>query len=180
MGIAQVTSIAQKGFKKKNAKGLVRVGEMLNNALDRLQDDFGITGAVLPGWQIIAQIMSIYIMFRCGNLYLLVFVKDVTIPDCLTDLKTLFELISRRCSSWKQRLRSDCTVSSNRLPLARGKPPLGNLFFLNEFQLLEPQNSRPFSPRNRQCLTISPILVFHFGISFTLRFFLYDERGATQ
>ncbi|KAF9345159.1 hypothetical protein BGX26_003461, partial [Mortierella sp. AD094] len=53
------------------------------------EDDFGITDAVVPGWQVIAQVMSIYIMFiRCGNLYLLVYVKDVTIPDSLTDLKT--------------------------------------------------------------------------------------------
>ncbi|KAF9280191.1 hypothetical protein BGZ74_002659 [Mortierella antarctica] len=89
VGIAEVTSIAQKGYKKKNAKDLVRVGEMLKNALDRLQDDFGITDAVVPGWQVIAQVMSIYIMFRCGNLYLLVYVKGVSIPDCLTDLKTL-------------------------------------------------------------------------------------------
>ncbi|KAF9401993.1 hypothetical protein BGZ94_005022 [Podila epigama] len=28
-------------------------------------------------------------MFRCGNLYLLVYVKDVTIPDSLMDLKNL-------------------------------------------------------------------------------------------
>ncbi|KAG9062953.1 hypothetical protein KI688_004553 [Linnemannia hyalina] len=89
VGIAEVTSIAQKGCKKKNAKDLVRVGEMLKNALDRLQDDFGITDAVVPGWQVIAQVMSIYIMFRCGNLYILVYVKDVTIPDNLTDLKTM-------------------------------------------------------------------------------------------
>lgn len=89
VGFAEVTSTAQKGCKKKNAKDLVRVGEMLKNALDRLQDDFGITDAVVPGWQVIAQVMSVYIMFRCGNLYILVYVKDVTIPDSLTDLKRL-------------------------------------------------------------------------------------------
>ncbi|KAF9899763.1 hypothetical protein EC991_008341 [Linnemannia zychae] len=74
---------------KKNAKDLVRVGEMLKNVLDGLQDDFGASHAVVPSWQVIGQVMSIYIMFRCGNLYLLVYVKDVTIPDSLTDLKTL-------------------------------------------------------------------------------------------
>ncbi|KAF9899760.1 hypothetical protein BX616_002861 [Lobosporangium transversale] len=89
VGIAEVTSIAQKGYKKKNAKDLVRVGEMLKNALDHLQDDFGITDAVVPGWQVIAHVMSIYIMFRCGNLYLMVYVKDVTIPDSLNSLKNL-------------------------------------------------------------------------------------------
>lgn len=89
VGVAEVTSIAQKGCRKKNAKDLVRLGEMLKNVLDRLQDDFGVTKAVVPGWQVIAQVMSIYIMFRCGNLYLMTYVKDVTIPDSLTDLKTL-------------------------------------------------------------------------------------------
>lgn len=89
MGFGEVTSNAQKRCWKKNAKDLVRVGEMLKNALDRLEDDFGITNAVLPGLQVIAQDMSIYIMFRCGNLYILLYVKDTTIPDSLTDLKNL-------------------------------------------------------------------------------------------
>ena len=62
---------------------------MLKNALDRLQDDFGITDAVIPGWQVIGQVVSIYIMFRCGNLYILLYVNDVTIPDSLNDLRTL-------------------------------------------------------------------------------------------
>ncbi|KAF9431638.1 hypothetical protein BGZ76_011901 [Entomortierella beljakovae] len=44
--IGEVTSMAQRGYKKKNAKGLVRIGGMLRNILDQPQDDFGISDAV--------------------------------------------------------------------------------------------------------------------------------------
>ncbi|KAF9110427.1 hypothetical protein BGX27_006359 [Mortierella sp. AM989] len=89
IGIGEVTSMAQRGYKKKNAKDLVRIGGMLKNTLDYLQDDFGISDAVMPGWQVISQEMAIYVMFRCGNIYLMTYIKDVKIPDSLNDLKSL-------------------------------------------------------------------------------------------
>ncbi|KAI8599334.1 hypothetical protein EDD21DRAFT_162792 [Dissophora ornata] len=56
----------------------------------------------------------------------------------------------------KQRLHLDSTMFSNRLLLAKSMWPLQDLFFRNEFQLLEPQNSRLFSPRSRLGLVTNP------------------------
>ncbi|KAG9062221.1 hypothetical protein KI688_006553 [Linnemannia hyalina] len=86
VGIGEVTSHAQKGHKKKNAKDLVRVGLSLKDALDFIQDKYGVHDALLVGWQVIGQTMAIYLMFKCGNLYIMVHVRDVTIPDNLTEL----------------------------------------------------------------------------------------------
>lgn len=89
VGIGEVTSHAEKTHKKKNAKDLVRIGLSLKDALDYVQDAYGVNGAILPRWQVIGNSMAIYFMFRCGNMYLLVHVKDVTIPDGLLELKEL-------------------------------------------------------------------------------------------
>ncbi|KAG0331272.1 hypothetical protein BG004_001742, partial [Podila humilis] len=86
VGIGEVTSHAQVKHKKKNAKDLVRVGLSLKDALDFIQDKYGVHDAVLVGWQVLGQIMAIYVMFKCGNLYMMVHVRDVTIPDNLTEL----------------------------------------------------------------------------------------------
>ncbi|KAF9938826.1 hypothetical protein BGZ65_012125 [Modicella reniformis] len=89
VGIGEVTSHAKKGHKKKNAKDLARVGISLKDALDFIQDAYGVRDAVLVGWQVIGQSMAIYLMFKCGNLYIMVHVRDVTIPDNLTGLGTI-------------------------------------------------------------------------------------------
>ncbi|KAF9307967.1 hypothetical protein BG003_011802, partial [Podila horticola] len=89
VGVGDVTSHAHKGHKKKNAKDLVRVGLSLKDALDFIQDEYGAHDAVLVGWQVIGQIMAIYLMFKCGKLYMMVHVRDVTIPDNLTELGTI-------------------------------------------------------------------------------------------
>lgn len=96
VGIGEVTSHAQKGLKKKNAKDLVRVGLSLKDALDFIQDEYGVNDAVLVGWQVIGQIMAIYLMFKCGNLYIMVHVRDVFIPDNLTELG----MISTQIKVW--------------------------------------------------------------------------------
>lgn len=96
MGVGEVTSHAQKGHKKKNAKDLVRVGLSLKDALDFIQDEYGTHDAVLVGWQVIGQTMVIYLMFKCGNLYMMVHVRDVTIPDNLTELG----MISTQIKIW--------------------------------------------------------------------------------
>lgn len=88
VGIGEVTSHAQRAHKKKNAKDLVRVGLSLKDALDFIQDEYGGHDALLVGWQVIGQSMAIYLMFKCGNLYIMVHVHDVTIPDNLTELGT--------------------------------------------------------------------------------------------
>ncbi|KAF9343468.1 hypothetical protein BGX34_006714, partial [Mortierella sp. NVP85] len=51
VGIGEVTSHAQKGHWKKNAKDLVRIGLSLKDALDWMQDNYGVEDAVLVGWQ---------------------------------------------------------------------------------------------------------------------------------
>lgn len=96
VGIGEVTSHAQKNHKKKNAKDLVRVGLSLKDALDFIQDEYGIHDALLVGWQVIGQTMAIYLMFKCGNLYIMVHVRDVTIPDNLTELG----MISTQFKMW--------------------------------------------------------------------------------
>ncbi|KAK3816599.1 MAG: hypothetical protein J3Q66DRAFT_401738 [Benniella sp.] len=153
---------AQKENRKKNSKDLVRVGEMLKNALDRLQDDFSITDAVVPSRQVIAQVlnkhvdgvytvgtssrkaacddvnnyrvmngleprsndsMSIYIMSRCGTLYILVHVEDTYIPDSLTGPKTL----GANIKTWLE-LKATFYLDSNMLYskvfLAKSRRPL--------------------------------------------------------
>jgi sorbitol-specific phosphotransferase system component IIBC len=67
--IGEVTSLAQKGYKKKNAKDLVRVGLSLKDAMDFIQDEFGVHDAVLVGWQVIGPIMAIYLMFKRAQRY---------------------------------------------------------------------------------------------------------------
>lgn len=89
VGIGEVTSHAQKGHWKKNAKDLVRIGLSLKDALDWMQDNYDVEDAVLVGWQVLGQDMAIYIMFRCGNLYLMARVRDVTIPDSLMELTSI-------------------------------------------------------------------------------------------
>ncbi|KAG0345522.1 hypothetical protein BG005_001272 [Podila minutissima] len=96
VGIGEVTSHAQKGLKKKNAKDLVRVGLSLKDALDFIQEEYGVNDAVLVGWQVIGQIMAIYLMFKCGNLYIMVHVRDVFIPDNLMELG----MISTQIKVW--------------------------------------------------------------------------------
>ncbi|KAF9342339.1 hypothetical protein BGX26_007759, partial [Mortierella sp. AD094] len=49
VGIGEVTSHAQKGHKKKNAKDLVRIGLSLKDTLDRIQDKYSVEDAVLLG-----------------------------------------------------------------------------------------------------------------------------------
>ncbi|KAF9323223.1 hypothetical protein BGZ91_003763, partial [Linnemannia elongata] len=88
VGIGEVTSHAQRAHKKKNAKDSVRVELSLKDALDFIQDEYGVHDALLVGWQVIGQSMAIYLMFKCGNLYIMVHVRDVTIPDNLTELGT--------------------------------------------------------------------------------------------
>ncbi|KAG0290481.1 hypothetical protein BGZ97_006162, partial [Linnemannia gamsii] len=55
VGIGEVTPHAEKTHKKKNAKDLVRIGLSLKDALDHVQDVYGVNGAILPGWQVIGQ-----------------------------------------------------------------------------------------------------------------------------
>lgn len=89
VGIGEVTSHAQKSHWKKNAKDLVRIGLSLKDALDWMQDNYDVEDAVLVGWQVLGQDMAIYIMFRCGNLYLMARARDVTIPDSLMELVSI-------------------------------------------------------------------------------------------
>ncbi|KAF9098468.1 hypothetical protein BGX27_000793 [Mortierella sp. AM989] len=84
------------GHKKKNAKDLVRIGLSLKDALDRIQDQYGVEDSVLVGWQIIGHTMANYITFRCGNIYIMAHVRDVTIPDKLTELG----IISSQIKIW--------------------------------------------------------------------------------
>ncbi|KAF9203989.1 hypothetical protein BGZ49_005812 [Haplosporangium sp. Z 27] len=69
MRTGEVTPSVQKSHKKKNAKDLVRVKLSLKDALDLIQDDYGIHDTALIGWQVNGQIMAICFMFKCGNLY---------------------------------------------------------------------------------------------------------------
>ncbi|KAI9230993.1 MAG: hypothetical protein BYD32DRAFT_467589 [Podila humilis] len=108
------------GQKKKNAKDLVRVGLSPKDALDFIQDEYGVNDAVLVGWQVIGQIMAIYLMFKCGNLYIMVHVRDDFIPDNMTELG----MISTQIKIWND-LRA--TVEQGLSPvveaMASGKSP---------------------------------------------------------
>ncbi|KAK3836508.1 MAG: hypothetical protein JOS17DRAFT_772017 [Linnemannia elongata] len=89
LGIGEGTSHAHKNYRKKNAKDLARIGLGLKDALDLIQDKYGVDNATLVGYQVIAQTMSIYLMRRCGNMYVMVHVHDVLIPDSMRDLATI-------------------------------------------------------------------------------------------
>ncbi|KAG0317595.1 hypothetical protein BG000_004510 [Podila horticola] len=89
LGIGEGTSHAHKNYKKKNAKDLARIGLGLKDALDLIQDKYGVDDATLVGYQVIAQTMSVYLMRRCGNMYVMVHVHDVLIPDSMKELATI-------------------------------------------------------------------------------------------
>ncbi|KAF9149317.1 hypothetical protein BG015_008888 [Linnemannia schmuckeri] len=86
LGISEGASHAHKNYRKKNTKGLMRIGLRLKDALDLIQDKYGVDNAILVGYQVIVQTMSIYLMRRCGNTYVMVHVHDVLIPDSMRDL----------------------------------------------------------------------------------------------
>lgn len=48
-----------------------------------MSNAYGVYHAVLVGWLIISQIMAMYLVFKCRNLYIMVHVCDITIPDNL-------------------------------------------------------------------------------------------------
>ncbi|KAG0010589.1 hypothetical protein BGZ81_002684 [Podila clonocystis] len=89
LGIGEATSHSHKNYKKKNAKDLARIGLGLKDALDLIQDKYGVDDATLVGYQVIAQTMSVYLMRRCGNMYAMVHVHDVLIPDSMKELATI-------------------------------------------------------------------------------------------
>ncbi|KAF9373499.1 hypothetical protein CPB97_000509 [Podila verticillata] len=89
LGIGEATSHAHKNYKKKNAKDLARIGLGLKDALDLIQDKYGVDDTMLVGYQVIAQTMSVYLMWRCGNMYIMVHVHDVLIPDSMKELVTI-------------------------------------------------------------------------------------------
>ncbi|KAF9406880.1 hypothetical protein BGZ76_006245 [Entomortierella beljakovae] len=58
--------------------------------MDYIQDEYGSEyDVLLPGWQIIGQTMAIYLMLRCGNMYIMVHVRDMSIPDSLMELGSI-------------------------------------------------------------------------------------------
>ncbi|KAF9325122.1 hypothetical protein BG006_011377 [Podila minutissima] len=89
LGIGEGTSHAHRNYRKKNAKDLARIGLGLKDALDLIQDKYGVDNATLVGYQVIAQTMSIYLIRRCGNIYVMVHAHDVLIPDSLKELATI-------------------------------------------------------------------------------------------
>jgi hypothetical protein len=89
LAIGEVTSNAQQNHLSKNARDLARVGLSLKDALDHLEDKYSVTDAYLIGFQVIGQAMSIYMMSRCGNMYLMVHQDDIEIPDSLRELGTI-------------------------------------------------------------------------------------------
>ncbi|KAG0320828.1 hypothetical protein BG000_003445 [Podila horticola] len=68
---------------------LARIGLGLKDALDLIQDKYAVDVSTLVGYQVIAQTMSIYLMRRCGNMYVMVHVHDVLIPDSMNELATV-------------------------------------------------------------------------------------------
>ncbi|KAG0351257.1 hypothetical protein BC939DRAFT_498761 [Gamsiella multidivaricata] len=87
LGIGEGTSHAHKNY--KNAKDFARIGLGLKDALDLIQDKYGVDNATLVGYRAIAQTMSIYLIRRCGNMYVMVHVHDVLIPDSMKELATI-------------------------------------------------------------------------------------------
>ncbi|KAF9371396.1 hypothetical protein CPC16_003092 [Podila verticillata] len=77
----EATSHAQQNQQKKNAKDLVRLGLNLKDSLDNIEDRYGVRDAVLTGAHIVADNMGIYLMARCGNMYLVSHEQDFVIPD---------------------------------------------------------------------------------------------------
>ncbi|KAG0272916.1 hypothetical protein BGZ95_011289 [Linnemannia exigua] len=77
LGIGEGTSCAHKDYRKKNAKDLARIGLELKDAFDLIQDKYGVDGATLVGYQVIAQTTSIYLMRRFGNMYVMVLALNV-------------------------------------------------------------------------------------------------------
>ncbi|KAF9295924.1 hypothetical protein BGZ88_001108 [Linnemannia elongata] len=78
-----------KSSKTKNANDLVQVEIPLNHALDFIGDAYCVHNAVLVEWQEIGQIIALCLTFKCGNVYFMVHVRDVTIRDYLTELGTI-------------------------------------------------------------------------------------------
>ncbi|CAO3572324.1 unnamed protein product [Mortierella alpina] len=133
VGIGEVTSHAQKAHKKKNAKDLVRVGLSLKDALDFIQDEYDVHDALLVGWQVIGQSMAIYIMFKCGNLYIrhMTHVRDVIIPDNLTELGTIctqFKIWNGLRATIEQGLRSVLQAVSGTGRMISNTGPLGSVY----------------------------------------------------
>ncbi|OAQ23568.1 hypothetical protein K457DRAFT_24945 [Linnemannia elongata AG-77] len=79
----------QKSRKTKNANDLVQVEIPLKDAQDFIGDAYCVHNAVLVEWQEIGQIIALYLTFKCGNVYFIVHVRDVTIRDDLTELGTI-------------------------------------------------------------------------------------------
>ncbi|KAG0202834.1 hypothetical protein BGX33_009460 [Mortierella sp. NVP41] len=52
LGIGEGTSHAHKNYKKKNAKDLARIDLGLKDALDLIQDKYGVDDAILMGYQV--------------------------------------------------------------------------------------------------------------------------------
>ncbi|KAF9307716.1 hypothetical protein BG003_000308 [Podila horticola] len=133
LGLGEGTSHAHKNYRKKNAKDLARIGLGLKDALDLIQDKYDVDDATLVGYQVIAQIMSIYLMRRCGNgsnIYVMIHVDDVLIPDSLKDLPTIgmdynlwFELAMTVGNGIKPVLDAAAkgTVVADRPPMGAGK-----------------------------------------------------------
>ncbi|KAF9178230.1 hypothetical protein BGZ51_007819 [Haplosporangium sp. Z 767] len=86
LAFGEATSHAQQNQHKKNAKDLVRLGLNLKDSLDNIEDRYGVRDAVLAGAQIVADTMSIYLMARCGNMYLMAHEQDYVVPDSLKSL----------------------------------------------------------------------------------------------
>ncbi|KAF9272526.1 hypothetical protein BGZ68_002331 [Mortierella alpina] len=131
VGIGEVTSHAQKAHKKKNAKDLVRVGLSLKDALDFIQDEYDVHDALLVGWQVIGQSMAIYVMFKCGNLYIMAHVRDVIIPDNLTELGTIctqFKIWNDLRATIEQGLRSVLQAVSGTGRMIGNTAPLGSVY----------------------------------------------------
>ncbi|KAF9335911.1 hypothetical protein BG006_010336 [Podila minutissima] len=78
------------------------------------EDEYGVHDAVLVGWQVIGQIMAIYLMFKCGNLYMMVHICDATIPGNLTELG----VISTQIKIWND---LGATVEQGLSPIFEGK-----------------------------------------------------------
>lgn len=127
LGIGEGTSHAHKNYRKKNAKDLARIGLGLKDALDLIQDKYGVDDATLVGYQVIGQTMSIYLMRCCGNMYVMVHVHDLSIPDSMKELA----IIGAEYNIW---FELALTVENGIKPVlnaaAKGKvtavlPPLG-------------------------------------------------------
>ncbi|KAF9406253.1 hypothetical protein BGZ94_003185, partial [Podila epigama] len=57
--------------------------------MQHLEGEYGVADSIIPGFQVIGLVMAIYIMFKCDNIYMMVYVKDGRIPDSLSDMKVL-------------------------------------------------------------------------------------------